>query len=545
MPHASTRITRADLHRVRAVLPAHVRAVLTEYERHLALERDLSDHTVRAYLGDAVSLLGFLHGVPGVLPGSETARSGESDLPEETLSGLRHLDQPHPGGPSSAVPTAAQQGLERANADPVGEAALIGRGHAQGGQGSGSGLGLAGVGGPDGSDPAGAGASGMGPVGAGGLGPTGAGARGSGLTGSGGFESDAGSAGSGGSGLDAGFGGVTAGGSAPGGAGRGGLGPGESGADDLARDGVGLGGAGSSGLPGGGAAGPPLADAGAGRRLGRSGEGDSGVGEDEGAGAGSLDGVGLDLTAMRGWLAAQRATGAGRTTLARRVAAARTFTAWAHRRGRLAVDPGLRLMAPRRHRALPSVLRQDQAGEVMRAAESGAREEDPVALRDHAVVELLYATGVRVSEFCGLDVDDVDLGARVVRVLGKGRKERTVPFGVPAAIAVEAWLRQGRPSLVRDDSPPAVWLGVRGGRLHQAAVRRIVHQAVAAVPGAPDVGPHGLRHSAATHLLEGGADLRSVQELLGHATLSTTQLYTHVTVERLKAIHDRTHPRSR
>ncbi|WP_035281004.1 tyrosine-type recombinase/integrase [Actinokineospora spheciospongiae] len=257
-----------------------------------------------------------------------------------------------------------------------------------------------------------------------------------------------------------------------------------------------------------------------------------------------LGGVGLDLTALRGWLAAQRAAGAGRTTLARRAAAARTFTAWAHRRGHLAADPGLRLVAPKRHRTLPAVLRQDQAEGLMAASAAGARELDPVALRDHALVEVLYATGVRVSELCGLDVDDIDLGDRLARVLGKGSKERAVPFGAPAAAALEAWLRQGRPSLARADSPPALWLGARGGRLHSTAVRRIVHLAVGAVDGAPDMGPHGLRHSAATHLLEGGADLRSVQELLGHATLATTQLYTHVTVERLKAIHDRTHPRS-
>ncbi|GLZ41476.1 hypothetical protein Acsp05_51000 [Actinokineospora sp. NBRC 105648] len=194
---------------------------------------------------------------------------------------------------------------------------------------------------------------------------------------------------------------------------------------------------------------------------------------------------------------------------------------------------------------LPSVLRQDQAAEVMSASQAGAREQDPIALRDHLIVELLYATGVRVSELCGLDVDDVDRHSNLVRVLGKGGKERTVPFGAPAARAVEVWLRQGRPSLVQPDSPPALLLGARGGRLHSTAVRRIVHSAVVAVPGTPDLGPHGLRHSAATHLLEGGADLRSVQELLGHATLATTQLYTHVTVERLKAIHDRTHPRSR
>jgi integrase/recombinase XerC len=252
----------------------------------------------------------------------------------------------------------------------------------------------------------------------------------------------------------------------------------------------------------------------------------------------------IDLTNLRSWLAAQRTAGASRTTLARRAAAGRAFTAWAHRAGHLAADPGPRLAAPRPHRTLPSVLRADQAKDAMAAVSSGASEGDPVALRDQAVVELLYATGIRVAELCGLDLDDVDYSLRVIRVLGKGGRERSTPFGVPAERALRRWVDEGRNALVAPDSPPAVFLGARGGRLNQRAVRSLVHEVVAVVPDAPDIGPHGLRHSAATHLLEGGADLRTVQELLGHATLATTQLYTHVTVERLKAIHDRTHPRS-
>ncbi|GLZ31314.1 tyrosine recombinase XerC [Lentzea sp. NBRC 105346] len=252
----------------------------------------------------------------------------------------------------------------------------------------------------------------------------------------------------------------------------------------------------------------------------------------------------VDLASLRAWLAAQRNAGASRTTMARRAAAARTFTAWAVREGLLAQDPGPRLAAPRPHRTLPSVLRADQASEAMAAVSSGATEGDPVALRDQAVVELLYATGVRVAELCGLDLDDVDYSLRVIRVLGKGGRERTIPFGIPAERALRRWLDEGRKDLVTPYSPAALFLGARGGRIDQRAVRRLVHEVVAVVPDAPDIGPHGLRHSAATHLLEGGADLRTVQELLGHATLATTQLYTHVTVERLKAIHDRTHPRS-
>jgi integrase/recombinase XerC len=176
-------------------------------------------------------------------------------------------------------------------------------------------------------------------------------------------------------------------------------------------------------------------------------------------------------------------------------------------------------------------------------AESVA-DDGPVGLRDLLVLELLYATGVRVGELCGLDVDDVDPGRRLVRVLGKGRKERSVPYGVPAAHALDAWLTTGRPALATSDSGPALLLGLRGGRLDPRTARKVVHDRLAAVDGAPDLGPHGLRHTAATHLLEGGADLRSVQEVLGHASLGTTQIYTHVSNERLRAAYRLAHPRA-
>ncbi|MCY7374278.1 MAG: tyrosine recombinase XerC [Spirochaetaceae bacterium] len=252
----------------------------------------------------------------------------------------------------------------------------------------------------------------------------------------------------------------------------------------------------------------------------------------------------IDLLVLRSWLAGQASRGMARTTLARRAAAARGFTAWACREGLAASDPGALLATPRTGRSLPGVLRRDEADALLHVAGLAADDEDPVGLRDLAVLEVLYASGIRVGELCGLDRDDVDLSRRVLRVLGKGSKERTVPVGVPALRAVDRWLEDGRPSLATDDSGPALFLGSRGRRVDPRTVRRAVHDLLAHVPGAPDLGPHGLRHSAATHLLEGGADLRSVQELLGHATLATTQIYTHVSVDRLRATYDQAHPRA-
>lgn len=252
----------------------------------------------------------------------------------------------------------------------------------------------------------------------------------------------------------------------------------------------------------------------------------------------------LDLGVLRSWLAAMRTQGRSRTTLARRASAARVFTAWAHRVGLADHDAGAALTAPKARRGLPEVLRAAEATALLDAAADDAMSGDPLSLRDHALLELLYATGIRVGELVGLDVDDVDDGRRVVRVLGKGRKERMAPYGVPAQAALDAWLRKGRPALARPAAGPALFVGARGGRLGQRAARAIVHQRLAAVPGAPDLGPHGLRHSAATHLLEGGADLRSVQEILGHASLGTTQIYTHVSIERLRRAYQQAHPRA-
>jgi integrase/recombinase XerC len=255
---------------------------------------------------------------------------------------------------------------------------------------------------------------------------------------------------------------------------------------------------------------------------------------------GRTDPAELDLTALRSWLARLRTVGAARSSLARRAAAARSFCTWAHRAGLLPANPAATLATPRAHRALPAVLREDEAAAMVTAP---GEEVSPVRLRDRAVLELLYATGIRVSELCGLDRADLDRTRRVVRVLGKGARQRSVPYGGPAAQALDDWLRLGRPSLAGLTSGEALLLGARGGRLHPTVVRRLV-AGYARAAGLPTTSPHGLRHSAATHLLAGGADLRSVQELLGHASLASTQIYTHVSVERLRAAYRQAHPRA-
>lgn len=262
-----------------------------------------------------------------------------------------------------------------------------------------------------------------------------------------------------------------------------------------------------------------------------------------------LDGRGVDLldvrlADLRAWLGAQAGAGVARSTLARRSASVRTFCRWATRSGRLAEDPSLRLVAPKRATTLPDVLAAKDADALLEIAAVASDDEDPIHIRDRAMLELLYATGIRVGELTGLDLDDVDDSRQVVRVIGKGDKERSVPFGRPAREALEQWRRIGRPQLVTDQSGPALFLGRRGRRVDQRQVRTVVHTLLEHVQDAPDLGPHGLRHSAATHLLEGGADLRVVQELLGHASLATTQIYTHVSIERLRDSYRQAHPRA-
>ena len=252
----------------------------------------------------------------------------------------------------------------------------------------------------------------------------------------------------------------------------------------------------------------------------------------------------IDVGTLRSWLAKQHTLGRARSTIARHATAARVFTAWAARTGRSGADAGRLLASPQPQRRLPVALRRDEVRRLLDDATSDAGDGDPVGLRDIAMLELLYATGIRVGEMTGLDVEDIDRERNLVRVFGKGRKERSVPFGLPAAKALDDWLSRGRPELATSTSGSAVFLGERGGRVNQRTVRRMVHRRIANVPGVADLGPHGLRHTTATHLLEGGADLRSVQELLGHSSLATTQLYTHVTTDRLRKAYLLAHPRA-
>ena len=253
---------------------------------------------------------------------------------------------------------------------------------------------------------------------------------------------------------------------------------------------------------------------------------------------------GLELGTLRRWLGAQSQAGMSRSTLARRSATARSFTTWAMREEIIHTDPALRLRAPRTEKSLPGVLQPQQLARMLGGLAGEAAEGSPLAVRNRAMVELLYATGLRVGELAGMDVDDLNPDRRTLRVVGKGNKERTVPYGVPAAVAVDDWLRRGRPLLAKQGSGPALFLGSRGNRVDQRQVRAVVRGLLEALGDTSATGPHALRHSAATHLLDGGADLRAVQEILGHSSLATTQIYTHVSVDRLRKSYQQAHPRA-
>ena len=260
---------------------------------------------------------------------------------------------------------------------------------------------------------------------------------------------------------------------------------------------------------------------------------------------GMSDIAALELTHLRSWLANQNVKGGARTTIARRAVSVRLFTKWALKNKYISKDVGATLATPKGHRTLPAVLDINEAKLAMDSiATRAAEEETPISLRDVAMVEMLYATGARVAELCGLDIGDIDYSRNTIRVLGKGNKERMIPVGRPAIKALEIWLKDGREALVTKESGSAVFLGARGKRIDQRTVRTVVYEALAAIEGIERMGPHALRHSAATHLLEGGADLRTVQEILGHASLATTQIYTHVSPQRLQKVFKAAHPRA-
>lgn len=258
-------------------------------------------------------------------------------------------------------------------------------------------------------------------------------------------------------------------------------------------------------------------------------------------GATTIDDLGLDV--FRDWLWHESEAGHAASTLARRASSARGFTAWLRSTGR-GEDSARRLRSPKTGRSLPRMVSGDNMDAIFNELRARSATGDPIALRDEAIIELLYATAVRVSELCQLNLDSVDLERRTLRVIGKGDRERVVPFGAPCADALIDWLTRGRPALANDRSGEALLLGARGGRINPRTVYDLTRRELEHSPGSGPAGAHTFRHTAATHLLDGGADLRTVQELLGHANLGTTQIYTHVSNERLRETYRRAHPRA-
>ena len=253
----------------------------------------------------------------------------------------------------------------------------------------------------------------------------------------------------------------------------------------------------------------------------------------------------LELNHIRSWLANLSSKGAARSSITRRVVSIRAFTYWGARSGWLSRDIGKDLIAPKPERSLPDVLDIESAALAIKALEVRAQEEESASsLRDLALVEVLYGSGIRISELVGLDLGDIDRQRSTIKVMGKGSKERIVPIGQPALTAVDNWINNARAELVSQSSGSALFIGSRGKRIDQRVARSVVYQAMEAIGSDKKLGPHTLRHSAATHLLEGGADLRTVQEILGHSSLATTQIYTHVSQERIKKAYEQAHPRA-
>jgi integrase/recombinase XerC len=251
----------------------------------------------------------------------------------------------------------------------------------------------------------------------------------------------------------------------------------------------------------------------------------------------------LDLDLVRDWLYAADSQGLAKSTIARKGASIRSFSSWLKKIGEIQVDFAHPLKSPKASKPLPKVISRATLSEIFQTLEARATADNPNGLRDLLTFEILYASGCRVSELVNLNLQDVDFEHNLLRVMGKGSKQRMVPFGAPAREALNMWLRDGRPQLVKEVSADALMLTERGKRL---GVRQVYSLVSSCLKGTPTgaAGPHSLRHSTATHLLDGGADLRAVQELLGHASLGTTQIYTHVSVERLRDGYKKAHPRA-
>ncbi|GAA2947308.1 tyrosine recombinase XerC [Glutamicibacter bergerei] len=269
---------------------------------------------------------------------------------------------------------------------------------------------------------------------------------------------------------------------------------------------------------------------------------------------------------LRDWLAIQHEAQISRTTIARRISSVKNFFAWALKHQLVAKDPALRLVAPKKEQRLPHVLQTGQIDRLLSEPASEITKSEPangepaktlskaeivaeqkriaLAARDRVIAELLYASGLRISELVSLDIADIDFERRTVRVVGKGNKERVVPFGKPAERVINHWLRNHRKVLAHAETGGALLVGARGGRLNVRQAREVIAQALKSLGDTSASGPHALRHTVATHLLDGGADLRAVQEFLGHSSLATTQLYTHVSVDRLRQSYRQAHPRA-
>jgi integrase/recombinase XerC len=248
---------------------------------------------------------------------------------------------------------------------------------------------------------------------------------------------------------------------------------------------------------------------------------------------------------IKEWVIDLKKKNISNTTIARRISSVKVFFGFLVKRNFIETNPTLKLITPKLNKVLPNVLGQKQAEQLLTQAANLEVEEEieEVRIRDYAILEVLYSTGIRVSELVGLDLDDINFSNLTLKVLGKGRKERIVPFGIPAKDAIDMYLTESRNKFI-DKKTQALFVGQRGNRLNVRQVRRILNKAMHQIENGKEISPHDLRHSAATHMLEAGADLRIVQELLGHSSLATTQKYTHVTIERLREVFANAHPRA-